>query len=255
MSYSELDEKVKTRTGKTLVSLVKDGIGEDEWDEELFRENIESALEKGRFIQMIIVDEITDDLSRIVRFVNACGNPAFSFSALEMRRFQSGNAEMLVPRIVGDTRSADKVTRASERKKWSMEGFFEDAKNKMDAGEIAVTRKIYKFTKENASEVRMGTGSVSGSFIFVLEKKGNTGSLFAVYSNGNFTINLGSLVNICSQEEIDDFRDQLAKTPSFSAIGISEKYYFTLKIDVAFSKPEYIDQLRDAVLDIKKTIG
>ena len=109
MSYSELDEKIKARTGKNLAPLMEEQTDDPAWDEEAFRTNVESALESGSFILMIVVDAITDELSRIIRFVNACGNPAFSFAALEMRRFQSGDAEMLVPRIIGDTRTADKV--------------------------------------------------------------------------------------------------------------------------------------------------
>ena len=109
MSYVELDEKVKARTGKNLAPLIEEQANDPTWDEEAFRANVESALESGSFILMIVVDAITDELSRIIRFVNACGNPAFSFAALEMRRFQSGDAEMLVPRIIGDTRTSDKV--------------------------------------------------------------------------------------------------------------------------------------------------
>jgi hypothetical protein len=121
MSYAELDEKVKTRTGKNLAPLIEEQADDPAWDEEAFRENVEDALESGSFILMIVVDAITDELSRIIRFVNACGNPAFSFAALEMRRFQSGDAEMLVPRIIGDTRTSDKLTSANRRKQTNRE--------------------------------------------------------------------------------------------------------------------------------------
>ncbi|MBI5686126.1 MAG: hypothetical protein HZC54_13720 [Verrucomicrobia bacterium] len=54
---------------------------------------------------MIVVDQINEKLSRIIRFVNTCGKSAFSFAALEMRRFQNDQTEMLIPRVVGDIRS------------------------------------------------------------------------------------------------------------------------------------------------------
>ena len=87
MTYAELDEKVKARTGKNLAPLMEEQANDPAWGEEALRANVESALQSGSFILMIVVDAITDELSRIVRFVNACGSPALSFAALEMRRF------------------------------------------------------------------------------------------------------------------------------------------------------------------------
>ena len=101
MSYEDLDEKIQIRSGKSLAELMRGALGTTPWDEEAFRGNVESALEQGSFILMIVVDQVTDELSRIIRFVNNCGQPAFSFAALELRRFQSDQTEMLVPRVLG----------------------------------------------------------------------------------------------------------------------------------------------------------
>jgi hypothetical protein len=101
MTYEDLDEKIRIRSGKSLAELMREALGATEWDEEAFRVNVETALEQGSFILMIVVDQVTDELSRIIRFVNNCGQPAFSFAALELRRFQSDQTEMLVPRVLG----------------------------------------------------------------------------------------------------------------------------------------------------------
>ncbi len=254
MTYTDFDEKVKIRTGKNLAELVKEKANDPTWNEELFRSNVESALENGSFILMIVVDGITEDLSRIIRFVNACGNPAFSFAALEMRRFQSGDAEMLIPRVIGDTRTSENVARATGRKRWTPAMFFEDAERKLRKEELKIVNQLYEFTKQNASEVRMGTGAESGSFTFILLRNNSSGSVFSVYSNGNFTVNLGYMETICSREEIDHFRNRIGTIPSLADISKTDKYYYTLKSSVAFSAAGYLEQFKREVLELKHVL-
>jgi len=57
MSYEDFDQKIQERTGKPLAELVQNEVEDPEWDEELFRSNIESNLEEGNFILVIVVDE------------------------------------------------------------------------------------------------------------------------------------------------------------------------------------------------------
>lgn len=52
---------------------------------------------KGSFILVIVVDEINEELSRIIRYINECSSSAFLLHALEMNRFQSNNLAILVP--------------------------------------------------------------------------------------------------------------------------------------------------------------
>jgi hypothetical protein len=101
-----LDAGVSVRKGDNLAEQIHKAVGDTEWDEEEFRSNVDAALVRGNFILIIMVDEIDEELSRIVQFINACGNPSFEFAALEMRRFQAEESEMLVPRVFGPVRSA-----------------------------------------------------------------------------------------------------------------------------------------------------
>lgn len=188
--------------------------------------------------------------------MNACGNPAFSFAALEMRRFQSGDAEMLVPRVIGDTRTSDNIAGASGRKRWTIENFFTDVDQKLGPEEKAIIQELYQFAKQNADEVRMGTGSASGSITFILEHNNATGSVFSVYSNGAFAINFGYMAEkICSQDDIEEFQNQLATIPSFSEIKGSKKYYFNMDLTTAFSSPEYLEQFKVKVLNLKRRLA
>lgn len=247
MTYNELDETVKQRTKMNLAEYMRSALGEPEWDEESFRANVELALENGSFILMIVVDEITDELGRIVRFMNACGNPAFSFSALEMRRFQTDQMEMLFPRVVGDTREVIPAGGATgSRKRWNEAAFFEDASQRCSKESQAIMKNLYEWCQKNGN-VRFGSGSASGSFTFFHEWEGKTGSIFSIFSRGDVTINFGYMEKIYSTDEIESFKHQLSQIPSFEALATFEGYYFSLKIEDAFGSPKYLSKFKDKV--------
>jgi len=159
------------------------------------------------------------------------------------------------PSSTGSFGTGDKDRREIEgRKRWTKAMFFEDVKKRLNKKEIVIVNQLYEFTKQNASEVRMGTGAESGSFTFILIRNNSSGSVFSVYSNGDFTINLGYMEKIRNPEEIDNFRSKLATIPSLSEIAVTNKYYFTLKCGIAFSAPEYMEQFKKEVLELKNAI-
>jgi hypothetical protein len=249
MRYEELDQKIKERTNKSLADLMHAALGNAKWDEEAFRANVESSLEMGSFILMIVVDEITEELSRIIHFVNNCGHPVFTFAALEMQRFHSEQTEMLVPRVVGDVHPTDEVV---GRKRWTEETFFIDAAKKLDNDTLQTIRHLYDWSKKNTNLVRFGTGSANGSYTFLLERDGITGSIFSIFTYGVLIINFGYMENIFSAEEIATFRKELSTISTFGNILDSPNYYYTVKIASVFSKQEYIERFQEIVLRLKK---
>lgn len=181
MSYEDLDQSIQTMTNRSLADLVHEQSNDNEWDEETFRKNINMALEQGSFILTIAVNEINDELNRIVSYVNSAGIPAFSFAALEMRRFQRSKVEMLVPHVFGPTHSASKPKPAS--RKWDEQSFFE-ALHQKDAVAETVAKTILDWAKHHVSRVWWGEGAVLGSFVPVYNQNGRDHALFAVYTNG-----------------------------------------------------------------------
>jgi hypothetical protein len=159
------------------------------------------------------------------------------------------------PFSAGSVGTANKDGHEPEgRRHWTSSMFFADAEKKLKKDEIKIVNHLYEFTKQNASEVRMGTGAESGSFTFILIRNDTSGSVFSVYSNGDFTVNLGYLGKVCSQEEVDRFRNRIAAIPSLADIKTTEKYYFTLKSSTAFSRPEFLEQFKKEVLDLKSAL-
>ena len=253
MHYEDLDQRIKERTGKSLAELMRAALGDVEWDEEAFRANVESALDAGSFILMIVVDEITEELSRIIHFVNNCGHPVFTFAALEMQRYQSNQIEMLVPRVVGDTLTPTGGNGGS-RTRWTEETFFKDAAKKLDLDTLQMIRRLYDWSEQHSFFTRFGTGGANGSFTFVLDKNGKRGSVFSTYTNGALTINFGYMEKIFSVEEIAIFRQELSTISTFGNILSSPNYYYTVKIASVFSKQEYIERFQEIVLQLKKLL-
>jgi len=116
MSYEDLDERIQTMVGHTLAELVSGHVDQSEWDEEAFRSNVRAALDQGNFILTIAVNEINEELHKIVRYVNSAGTPAFSFAALEMRRFHKAKAEMLVPHVFGQSQASTRKPKPAPHK-------------------------------------------------------------------------------------------------------------------------------------------
>ncbi len=101
MTYDELNARVQARLGDDLADLVSQALGDADWVEEEFRGKVSESLQKGTFMLIIAVDQVNDELRRTIRFLNSCGNPNFSFHALEMRRFKRQDVDVLVPHVYG----------------------------------------------------------------------------------------------------------------------------------------------------------
>ena len=250
MSYEIFDQKIQDRTGKTLAEFVQNEVDDPEWDEELFRLNIENNLKEGNFILVIVVDEINDQLNRIIRFLNVCGNPQFSFAALEMRRFQSDNIEILLPKVGGDYRPSS-MRKPAERRNWDKESFFDDANGKLEPETIEMIENLYNFTEAHApGGVGFGTGKEKGSFTYYCLKENKRASIFSVYSNGDFSINLGAMPKIFTNEEINVFKIKLANIPLFQGIEESNKYWNTYKLSEFVTHPDQIERFKECILSL-----
>ena len=129
-----------------MAELVQGEVEDPEWDEELFRSNFVENLKTGNYILVVVVDEINDAMTRIIRFLNACGSPNFSFAALEMRRFQSGNIEILLPKVDGDYRHPSQ--RASTiRRIWDKDSVLKDAREKLNPEAYTMLADLLTFTE------------------------------------------------------------------------------------------------------------
>ena len=107
MPYEEFDEAFARRAGKPLAAALDESVAD--WDEEHFRQAVASNLEDGALRPVIAVDEITDELKRIVTFVNQHTTSAVELLAIELRRVADADVEILLPQTYGEESASQKA--------------------------------------------------------------------------------------------------------------------------------------------------
>lgn len=107
MSYEEFDEAFARRAGMPVAAALGEGV--TDWDEERFRQAVTGNLQEGALRLVIAVDEITDELKRIVTFLNRHTSSAVELLAIELRRAVDYDVEVLLPETHGEESAQDKV--------------------------------------------------------------------------------------------------------------------------------------------------
>jgi hypothetical protein len=185
MTYEALNQTVHYKLGKDLAELVREAVQDPDWDKDTFCFNVQTALDKGNFILIIVVDEKRDDLIRIIDYINNSGNPSFSLAALEMQRYTHGQSEMLVPHVFGAVSPIKSRENTCLRNKWDEMSFFAELSAKHpDCVDPAKKILDWAIRHDKLSRVRWGEGAELGSFVPVLEAGGIPHQLFAIYTNG-----------------------------------------------------------------------
>ena len=76
---------------------------------------------------------------RIVRLINDAGRPAFSLAALEMRRFQKEQTEILVPHLFGA--GVTIPSPSTGRSQWTEQRFFDGAGAALQPGIVTIHKE------------------------------------------------------------------------------------------------------------------
>ena len=242
MSFDELNSRIQRIRGKSLTELIQESVA-GEWDKETFHTGIEQSLMSGSFILIIVVDEINEELKRIIRYINECSESAFSLHALELRRFRVEKTEILVPHLYGI--SAKPPAGETKIKKWSEEEFFRVLKENIESDTFQIIRDLYEWSKNTADRIWFGTGVQKGSFTFHYLKDGKTISVFTVYTDGKIMLNYGWLSTRISHEILEEFHKKLQEIPTFRQVPADFSKWPAIKITAAFK--ENIDEFKQVV--------
>ena len=100
ISYEEFDSMVLNCEGRSIAELMSEKIPAEEWSEEKFKNSINAALQQGNFRLVMVVNGITDELRRTIKFLNARGPFSFETYAMEMLHFSDGQVDVVVPKIM-----------------------------------------------------------------------------------------------------------------------------------------------------------
>jgi hypothetical protein len=252
MTYDEVDERVKLRKeGKALSELIEAAVA-GQWEEPSFRAGLSETLRNGGFVLIIVVDELNDELRRIIRYVNECGTSGYSLHALEVRRYRSKGVDMLIPRLHGT--SVKQTPSAVKRKKWSEPEFFEKLQAATDETTAQIVRDLFEWCRNTADRVWFGTGVETGSFTFHYLKEGATVSVFTVYTNGKLMLNYGWLLPHFSQEFVKALHDRVTAIPTFRRIPDDFTKWPSIWIEEAFPSSNEIEEFKAAVEWLRERI-
>jgi hypothetical protein len=244
MDYEEVDGRVRRLRGKGLSKLIEEAIA-GEWDEASFTEGVRKSLASGAFILVITVDEISEELRRIIRYVNECSKSVFSLHALEIQRFRAAGIELLLPHLHGV--SARPSAGKGRRKQWTEDGFFRALSQKVDSEVQNRIRDLYEWSARTADRVWFGTGVETGSFTFHYLVEGKTISVFTVYTNGRLTLNYGWLSPQIARATLEEFHHKLTEIPAFRRVRPDFSKWPSLKASEAFRDAQDIDGLEQAI--------
>jgi len=130
MSVEDFDAQWILRTGTSLFS--------DEVDSIELWTRLERSLSSGEFRVVLAVDEINDDLRRIVEYLNHVTVPSVAVIAVVYSRSQDGNIEILSRQIYGEELADAKSQRSREaRERWTEDQFL----SWIDENESAISDK------------------------------------------------------------------------------------------------------------------
>jgi len=166
-NFSEFLAKIDEYTLKTFnlraVDKIKEYFQLSDESLEVLLDNMRSSLDDGKFHFVVPMDKLDDRLKDLIIYVNQ--NSQFDIYAIELEYYKHANYEIVIPKIFGAEVKKDINVSSSNasRKKWTETGMIKDAKQKLSADEYLSFEKIYSFVKQQATEVRLGTGSY-GSF-------------------------------------------------------------------------------------------
>jgi hypothetical protein len=163
----------------------------------LFFEKVQENLREGQVRIVFFMEESPMELRSVVDFLNKQMERS-EILLVEARQYQLNGSRVVVPTLFGYTEEARQVKRsvtvttAESRKKWDKTSFFDDARQKVKAGDLKILESFYNKCLDMGFEFAWGTGKDNGSFSirsYSIFRK----SLLALLSNGNLTINLGEL--------------------------------------------------------------
>ncbi|MCB1018545.1 MAG: hypothetical protein KDC27_01390 [Acidobacteria bacterium] len=145
-------------------------------------ETVKTNLQAGKIRLLFVADRIPTDLRRIIEFLNNQMDPC-EVLGVEIRQFNGGGVQTLVPSIVGQTVEAEERKRVSTPgNNWDEESFFERLEQTADAPVIGVATKLLQWSKRNSKYVWWGKGKTQGSFVPSIRAGDSKHNPFAVFS-------------------------------------------------------------------------
>ena len=244
LPYDQLDSRFHQRAGLSLSDAVEQVANEQEsgWDAEEFRRAVADNLAVGSFRLFIAVDVITDELKRIVEYLNTHTTSELEVLALELAYVTDDGLEILLPRTHGMETARIKWAGASRSKpNWSVDDVFTKLDELCSVEGVAAVRQLYDDVLARGGKVYTGKGSYPTLSAY-LEFNGELRAVWAVYADPSgptaprISLNFGSWRKSLDDEALEAITSHLERSEVLAPVltsvrGVGFDTYMSVRID------------------------
>lgn len=190
-------------------------------DIEKFWDTVGTNLKAGKIRMLFIADKIPKELQRIIEFLNEQMNPA-EVLGLEIKQFGNEAIKTLVPRVIGQTSSAQIKKGLREYNQWTEETFFNELERRNGKVSGDIVRKIIEHLENKVSRFWFGKGKRSGSIVPALDLPDNSHFPFAIWTYGKIEIYFQWYKDKPPFDSIEKRKEILKKLNEINGVSIPE---------------------------------
>lgn len=165
---------------------IRELIDENE-EVEKFWETVDLNLKAGKIRMLFIADKIPKELQRIIEFLNEQMTPA-EVLGVEIKQFGNETLRTLVPRVVGQTSSAQIKKGLREYNQWTEESFYAELERRNGKTSGDIVHKLIKHFENKVSRFWFGKGKRSGSIVPAVDLTEISHFPFAIWTYGKIEI-------------------------------------------------------------------
>ncbi len=208
LDYAEFERRFNRSAQVPLLEAARRTVGEDDWDDEAFRRAVAATLAAGRFDLVIAVDAITEELKRIVRYLNEHTISEMRVLAFELAYAKEGDLEILVPALYGQ-----EMKPSPSGPVWDESKLFATLAERCPQGETAV-RAIYEHAMARGAVLSWGRAplpAVTASF----EVDGARARVWTcqTHETPNISVNFDWMREVVSLKRLSVLADRIGGLP------------------------------------------
>lgn len=252
--FEKLFEREFRKVGKTSLPELVAPPEDAEWAEDQFQRSVQAVLESGDFTLIVAVDSLTDELRRIIEYLNRRSGGGQTICAVEVGYYVSEQHEVIAPRLVGSPPEGKGAGGTGAR--WDEASYFAAAAERCSAQTVSSMQRLYEFARRESDNCKWGRGK-DGSFTFRLERNGVSGSIFSCYTSGVLQLNFHYMYGRVDEAAIQRFAAEVSRLPGFADLHqrLQKVQLAIYSLEDVLREPEALDAFEAAVLRVRDSLG